>query len=292
MIYDHSLVHGWRTRIEKEELAARDTLRKFITQKKGIARPSSAPSNIRYNDRNGPWGNGGNFAEARLDQPLSDMNDKRLKENINAWDKGYRPPPTKAVSPAMQTAMLKAKKEMEDALAKKESGEEEEDGLKTARSHLMSPSETLLRISPLTDVVPEPHVKGIRRSWAYLENDPVKIQCRQEDALHTEGTLEMRTMHRLSPLMRMRPKTAKPLTNHNGQNIGGRSNGPNIGPNQKKKRPMTAKPHYRATEENYGHIGEDGSRGDIRKGWIAQNLIPTAYNQPLASNRRDRKSVV
>jgi len=34
-------------------------------------------------------------------------------------------------------------------------------------------------------------MEGIRRSWAYLENDPVKIQCRQEDALHTEGTLTL-----------------------------------------------------------------------------------------------------
>lgn len=33
MIYDHSLVHGWRDRIDKEQLAARDSLRKFITQK-------------------------------------------------------------------------------------------------------------------------------------------------------------------------------------------------------------------------------------------------------------------
>ena len=33
MIYDHSLVHGWRDRVGKEELAARDTLRKFMVQR-------------------------------------------------------------------------------------------------------------------------------------------------------------------------------------------------------------------------------------------------------------------
>jgi hypothetical protein len=85
--------------------------------------------------------------------------------------------------------------------------------------------------------------QGIRRSWAYLENDPVKIQCRQEEALHTENSLEMRTMHRLSPLMKLRPKTA----------------------NERPASVRKGATHYRDTEEGYGHIGEDGSRGEIRK---------------------------
>ena len=127
MIYDHSLVHGWRSRIEKEELAARDTLRKFMGQRTD---PSGATgllgntltNNLQYNvstksylasaspwlpseqERNGPWGNGGNFSEAKFDQvpnchhvdapsfmslqPFTDLQDKRVKENIRVWDKG------------------------------------------------------------------------------------------------------------------------------------------------------------------------------------------------------------
>jgi len=265
MIYDHGLVDGWRTRIQSEELAARDSLRKFIGQRKGVQRPASAANNLRYQDRNGPWGNGGNFSEARHDQPYSDMQEKRLKENISVWDSGFRPPASKAVSPAKQTAMMKEKKKMEDELAKAERGEKEE-ALISARTNLSLPDEALLRISPLTDIVPEPHVKGIRRSWGSLENDPVKIQLRQEDLVHTKGTLENRTMLRLSPLMKMRPKTANP-------------------------RPISSRNHFRNTEEGYGHIGEDGARGDVRMGWIAQNMIPTQdYLQPL-STRRSQSSL-
>jgi len=265
MIYDHSLVDGWRTRIQSEELAARDSLRKFIGHRKGYQRPASAANNLKYQDRNGPWGNGGNFSEARHDQPYSDMQEKRLKENIAVWDSGFRPPASKAVSPAKQTAMMKEKKKMEEELAKAERGEKE-DALVSARTNLSIPDEALLRISPLTDVVPEPHVKGVRRSWASLENDPVKIQLRQEDLVHTKGTLENRTMMRLSPLMKMRPKTAIP-------------------------RPVSTRNHFRDTEEGYGHIGEDGARGDIRMGWISQNMIPTQdYLQPL-STRRSQSSL-
>ena len=177
---------------------------------------------------------------------------------------------------------MKAKKEMEAALAKKAAGEEE-DGLVSARTDLTAPDETLLRISPLTDVVPEPHVKGIRRSWAFLENDPVKIQCRQEDELHTEGSLEMRTMHRLSPLMKVRPKTATPQSTARST--------------RSKPGALIAalnKPHYRDREDNYGHIGEDGSRGDIRKGWrrphllhaTASHLTPLCIGHMQAGSRR------
>lgn len=140
----------------------------------------------------------------------------------------------------------KAKKKMEEDLAKdraKDVGNRPDSALASARSRLDTPDTTLLRISPLTDKVPEPHVKGIRRSWAFMENDPVKIQLQQEDTVHTQGTLENRTMTRLSPLMKRRPKTAA-------------------------SRPGTSMPHFRATEEGYGHLGEDGSRGGIRSAHV------------------------
>jgi len=272
MIYDHSLVDGWRSRIGKEELASRDSLRKFIVQRKGVARPTSAPNNLKYNERNGPWGNGGNFADARLDQPFNDMQDRRLKDNINVWEQGFRPQPTKAISPAKQKKLLKEKKEMEDKLHK--ANKEDSDALVSARTNLTIPDEALIRISPLTELNPEPHVKGCKRSWQFLENDPVKIQLRQEDALHTQGSLEQRTMHRLSPLMKLRPQTPA-----------------------SQRRPVSAfsgSKHFRPTEEGYGHIGEDGTRGDVRMGWISQNMVPTQeFMSPKSTARsyRSRSSV-
>jgi len=154
--------------------------------------------------------------------------------------------------------MLKAQKEMEDALHDPNAGEGNE--LVSARSRMSTPDCALLRISPLTDVVPEPHVKGIRRSWAYLENDPVKIQLKQEEVLHTEGTLENRMMTKLNPLMKVRPKTATPKL-------------------------ASTRGHFRKTEEGFGHLGDDGSRGDVKLGWIANNLISgQEYSHPLGTN--------
>jgi len=263
MIYDHSLVDGWRVRIGKEEESAQDTLRKFIHQRKGLDRPASATNDLQYNARDGPWANGGNYGEARFDQPFSDMQERRLQDNIRVWDQGYNPPNFKAIPPKQQTAMLKAKKKAEEELAKGQISNRPDSALASARSRLDTPATALLRISPLTDKVPEPHVKGIRRSWAFMENDPVKIQLGQEDTVHTEGTLENRTMTRLSPLMKVRPKTANP-------------------------RPLTSQPHFRKTEEGYGNLGEDGTRGGVRLGWITQNMISSAdldYEKPRSTTR-------
>lgn len=285
MIYDHSLVHGWRTRIEKEELAARDTLRKFMGQRTD---PSGATgllgnstNNLEYNERNGPWGNGGNFSEAKFDQPFSDLQDKRVKENIRVWDKGFRPKAFKAISPAKQTAALK-KKQMEDKLkaAEQEGHKEEDSGLISARTNLSIPGTPLLRISPLTEPVPEPHVKGCKRSWAFLENNPVKIQLRQEEELHKSGTLENRTMNKLNPLMKSRPKTATPKLPSSRKFWGAGG--------WKSSNQVAAEAIY---GRNWGQLGEDGAAGDVRLGWISQNMLnPQQYADPKSSRRTTRRS--
>merc|ERR1712054_634153 len=209
MIYDHGLVGCWRDRVTKEEEAARDNLRQFIGQRKGKIRPKTASNDLKYNSRNGPWANGGNFGVARFDQPYSDMQERRLNENIDVWEKGYKPQPFKAIAPGKQTQMLKEKKEMEDALRKAKEGEPDSARLSTARTRLTTPDTALIRMSPLTDLIPEPHEKGLKKSWLLMESDPVKIQLRQEDLVHTKGTLENNTMTKLCPLMKSRPKTAK-----------------------------------------------------------------------------------
>lgn len=225
MIYDHSAVDGWRTRVDKETKASQQALGKFLDLKKGKTRPKSAVNPLSYQKRNGPWANGGNYADVRFDQPYPDMVERRIQDNVKRFEAlGFG---QGNVSSSMLRQMQKSSK-LEQAPGCKTSlgkpaASRPQSAAPTSRSTQSTKSNaslasfktyrpdvdsTLLRISPLTEPLAVMRINGgakcgqVRPEWALMETDPTKIQLRQEEKVYAKGTVDNITMCRLCPLMK------------------------------------------------------------------------------------------